>query len=430
MQLTIVSYILIPYIIYLFFKKIDFIFYNLLFFAPFTSVAIVNIGNGSSSITLFQLIAAVLFIKTILYLLNGNLRWNIKLRKSLLFFIILCALSLLVIPYKSNFMVLTPNDRYEYIRFSSQNITQLCYLLMCYLVYINTSLLLRNNKLEMRKIYKVINWAYLIIILLGFLQLIIPVNIFNMLFRNTVYVNNQILLGRVRISSANYEASILALYITPLACMYVYKFFKERKIKYLTLSLLGILTGMICNSSSFYLGIIVFMITSVFYKIVKPQKTIKFSSIVMIFIGTIILLSFFILFKDIITVGIESFVDKINGTSISGIGRSSAFINQINVFKDNILIGVGFGTSRSYDLLSTWLSQVGIIGISLYIIYIYKYIIFLSKIKGIESKMILILIFITNVILFVSVSDYGYLYFWIYYAFADEIIYKYKANKG
>ncbi|MGG7153624.1 hypothetical protein ACQPUR_23680, partial [Clostridium neonatale] len=107
MQLTATAYFLIPYIIFIAFKKKERIFYNLIFFSALTSISIFNLGNGASSITAFQIISLVLFCRVLLSVLNGSLRVEKKFNKILFAFILICGMSIFLTPYKGEFIVLS-----------------------------------------------------------------------------------------------------------------------------------------------------------------------------------------------------------------------------------------------------------------------------------------------------------------------------------
>ncbi|VYT78620.1 hypothetical protein [Clostridium tertium] len=418
MEITMTAYLLIPYFVIILFKKIDFIFYNLVFFSAFTSVSIFNLGRASS-ITAYQIISLILFLKFSFLVLTKRINFKVKIRKSLLVFVIICGLSILLIPYKSKFIVLSPNDIYENVRFSIQNITQYCYLIISYIVYFITYILFSNNIINIKKTFKILGISFVCVLTLGIFQLIIPTNEFNLIFRNAVYVNDQYFLGRPRLASVNAEASILALFITPIIAMYLTIFRANIKIKYLILALLGIIIGIVSNSSGFYLGIFIYLLADIVLLKRKKNGKIAIKKIIVYYITVVIFIIGVFLFRDLITEGIVSLFDKITGKHVSGVGRGNAFINQMQVFSQNLIFGIGFGTTKSYDLFSTWLVQVGILGFSMYFAYILKSIIILKK----KNPSLMMLILITNVVLLVSVSNFTYNYIWIYYGLADYIIF-------
>ncbi|MCS6104934.1 hypothetical protein DWV12_13020 [Clostridium botulinum] len=429
MELTISTYFFVPYLIFLCLKKSSYIFYNLLFFSAFTSISIFNIGNGSTSITLFQCISLILFTKVLILILLKKINFNIPINKWLLFFVIICGLSIMFISYKTKYIVLSPDNIYTNVKFSIQCITQYGYLLLGYIVYIISIILYDNKIINISKSIRVLEYAFISVLLLGIVQVFLPIELYNEYFRNTVYINNQTFLGMTRISSTNIEASMLALFITPIICMLLSKFGEINKLKYLFVAIFGIIIAVISNSSSFYFGIITYLIISIVAFFVRRKKILTPKHIIIYYISIIIIAILVILFKDYLLQGITNLVEKLNSQGVSGSERTLALKTHLDVFKSNIFFGIGFGTTRSYDLFSSWLVQIGVIGMSFYIIYIIKNIFLLIKKSNVEKIGVVILIFITNIIMFSSVPEFNYLYIWIYYAMADYLIYQDKLNE-
>ena len=122
----------------------------------------------------------------------------------------------------------------------------------------------------------------------------------------------------------------------------------------------------------------------------------------------------------------DTLFNKLNSVSISGMQRGKSFSHHMGVFYDNFLLGVGYGTIKGYDLVSSLLAQLGLIGsipIILFFVSLFKKVIY---IKDFEVKPLITLLLSHFLILFISVPLYHYPYMWLFYAY---ITYRFYVRK-
>ncbi|MGG7153674.1 O-antigen ligase family protein, partial [Clostridium neonatale] len=145
--------------------------------------------------------------------------------------------------------------------------------------------------------------------------------------------------------------------MAPLTFAFLYVYKETLKIRYLILSISGLGICILSNSSSFYLALLIYIVIYMFF--IKNSNSFTKKKL---FIYILLIISFvclIVLYKDIVLIGIQALTEKLQGQNSSGIARGTAFKTHINVFKENVMFGIGFGTTRSYDLFSSWLVQVG-----------------------------------------------------------------------
>ncbi|MBZ6006486.1 hypothetical protein K1514_11360 [Paraclostridium bifermentans] len=188
----------------------------------------------------------------------------------------------------------------------------------------------------------------------------------------------------------------------------------------------------VSKSSSFLIGMFLFigiLIILAINKFIKNYKNVKASflnserrGLILLGITIFFVISIAIVIYLINTDIFRDFLFKIKGGGVSGSERTIALMQHLQVFKDNFLFGVGFGSLRSKDLMSTWLAAMGIVGNTLFAIFLIKQLYQLFKINKSETISLAILITISWGILFISVPEPYYLYLWIYFAIADYVI--------
>lgn len=109
---------------------------------------------------------------------------------------------------------------------------------------------------------------------------------------------------------------------------------------------------------------------------------------------------------------------KISVGNVSGMARSKSMRIMIEAFKKSPIISVGFGTAMGYDLFSTWLAEVGIVGVTVYVSLLYEGIKGLLNNRDTNSYRVLILILVSNMIMFASVPEFMQVFSWVYVGLA------------
>lgn len=413
-------------IIFLFFND-RYIFYGIVIFSPFVATSVVKLPNMQLAIQPGHFIGILFILKVLINIMKGKYKNNIVINKNLLIFIMICGISLLYpFIFSSGTVVLNPNDKYEpIIKGNTQSFTQYFYLIFGYLCYLCTYKFLINSNIGEKKIVWILRASLLLIIILGYLQLYVPVDIYNDILRNDYHHNDQMINGIVRISSVAIEPSMLSLFTTPLVVFFSYTAILFKKTRVIdTLLVLGTIGIAILNqSSSFYVGIAILIGFNVILNIIKFFKGINIKKVIIgsFSISSILLVMYIKL--DLFMRFFEPMIKKLNGEGFSGSERTYAMKYHLGICKEYFFTGVGFGNVRSYDLLSTWLSEIGIIGFITFSLFIIKLCIDLCKNNSDILKNIMSRVIVTAIgILFISVPEPYYIYLWINFAICSYLL--------
>lgn len=433
MEIGIIGYFLIPLGIYLFFKDTKYLLYLVVFFSGFTATSLINFGNNFSLQPSYYL--GILFIiKSFLFI--HNKKTLIKPDKFLFTLIIISILSLIMptLISSKNIFIMNQDSLISNIFFTSSNITQLCYLLFCFIIYLCIKNYFYHNPNEIEKCIKVLLYGATIICLLGFYQEFAYLTHleFDKFFRNGIHGNTQGAQNYfVRVYSVTQEPSMLGYFLAPIVALGVSieKNIITNKYKILFL-LLIILTGIMSTSTTFIVGFAALILKVSFDKLMLFVKNINNENEKIGYILPIVFFIFILLLIVIVNLNpaikdtlITGSYNKFMGNNLSGQERSSIFKLHINAAMHYPLLGIGFGTARGKDLLSTWLCNIGFIAVTLFILYLYKLI---TKLKNISklSYGISNYIFVLFACAFTSVPEPYNLFIWIMFAVAEILIYK------
>lgn len=175
------------------------------------------------------------------------------------------------------------------------------------------------------------------------------------------------------------------------------------------------------RSSSYVLGVLTAVMVMVLFQFLYGNKIQKKRLKTLCFVVLVLVLLLF-LFRDNFRSIMDIFLLKIGGQGVSGSTRSAVAALHFRVFLENFLFGVGFGTLRSADLITGWLAQGGIIGISLYLGAVGSLCIRLLRQGTTEAKDLVIMIVSYNVIMMISVPEFMQIHIWVYYAMGQFLI--------
>ena len=389
MEITSIGWGLIPVLIILFFKLNNKQLMGLSFILSiFTMTSLINIKFISFSVTVNYVIVVLFIIKTFYYILFHKYKTKIPINKCLIFFLIYCLFSLTFpLYFTKGTIVLNFNDEWSFLAPNLQMITQTMYII---------------------------------------LQLILPLDIFNDIFRNGSQI--QTINGQVRLSGATFEASNLALITVPMIGYLIALI--NNKFNIILLMILGVNLFLLflSQSSSFFIGIVTVFAIMLLFNLMDlfGNKKIGIGRIIIGILCSILLLSSFNFIFNIFSEAWDTLFNKLNSVSISGMQRGKSFSHHMGVFYDNFLLGVGYGTIKGYDLVSSLLAQLGLIGsipIILFFVSLFKKVIY---IKDFEVKPLITLLLSHFIILFISVPLYHYPYMWLFYAY---ITYRFYVRK-
>lgn len=446
MVITLIGAIVILLSILFLFVDARYLFGLLIIVSPFTATAAINFPNQNLSILLYHVVGGFFIIKILVQSVINKHSQRIKCDKFLLLFMVVCGISLLYpIAFSSGVLVASPNSIVKYIGLNQvtvlypiaysnlQNFTQFLYLLFGFLIYLFVYVYMMNSQTPVNWVLKQFKVALFIVLLLGVLQLFVPVNLYNSIFRTDLHINNQFINSKVRISSVTVEASMLSVFILPMFLVCLYDLFNNKKGKVANLVLLILSSAVILenNSSTFWVGLLAcFVMGCIAFirNIANARITatkLAIAIFALLFVGFVVMLNL-----DFILSHISMVVLKISGNDASGGLRVAALQWQMNVFRHFPVLGVGFGTVRSYDLFSTWLSEVGLVGFSMYLLFIANITVNLLKIN--DKKIIVLPYIIVSIVvmLLVSVPEPYYAFIWIFYSLASYEIQRINAKQS
>lgn len=392
MQVTILGYLSIAITIFILLsrKYIRFLYVSV-FFCGFTGSSVINIGDFSlqPSFCFFSLYF-------IFYLISGA-KLKIRIDKLLLLFVAYCTCSI-VLPFIVSNNVMLTNQEGEYVTlcFSSSNITQVCYLLFDAL-FLNALLRYKGNLTVGNKLIKAFKIGYCAVVIVCLYQLIaVSFDLeFDAIFRQNV---NLVMLGS-RLCGPTLEASMLGYYL--ITGLIIFWQQNKKFIDYIVM-VVAVAIGVISYSSTFLMGIILcfifFFVDYICYK--KSRIGGLFAILCVMAVIAVVL-------KDEIYRIFEEAVSKIELQNKSGVTRWETFqmmahIGFVHPF------GVGFGSARSNDLLSTWLCNIGLIGTGIFVVYLIQFI--LCK-KGKNRRYSLPFVMCV-ILMFVSVPEPYNLFVW------------------
>ncbi len=428
MEITSIGWGLIPVLIILFFKLNNKQLMGLSFILSiFTMTSLINIKFISFSVTVNYVIVVLFIIKTFYYILFHKYKTKIPINKCLIFFLIYCLFSLTFpLYFTKGTIVLNFNDEWSFLAPNLQMITQTMYIFLAIIYYFCVLKTLFNEEISLNYLYKLILLTILVNTIICILQLILPLDIFNDIFRNGSQI--QTINGQGRLSGATFEASNLALITVPMIGYLIALI--NNKFNIILLMILGVNLFLLflSQSSSFFIGIVTVFAIMLLFNLMDlfGNKKIGIGRIIIGILCSILLLSSFNFIFNIFSEAWDTLFNKLNSVSISGMQRGKSFSHHMGVFYDNFLLGVGYGTIKGYDLVSSLLAQLGLIGsipIILFFVSLFKKVIY---IKDFEVKPLITLLLSHFIILFISVPLYHYPYMWLFYAY---ITYRFYVRK-
>ncbi|AGK95860.1 hypothetical protein [Clostridium pasteurianum] len=432
MTITLTGIVILPLILIVFiFCDIKYLFYLLFFFSAFTSTALLKFSGSEKSFQIYHVVAIIFIIRIFVELKRRNLSIQNLHSRILFVFIFVCFFSLFYpLIFSGGTIVKTPSsDKYLPISFSSQNSTQFLYLLLGYLTYLSVLAFFKIKGLKANSVLNIIRITLSVILILGIIQFIMPVKAYNNIFRNDFHSNDQIVALGVRISSVTMEASILALFVTPLFIGVIINFFNKFNLLDLVLIMLSIAINLENGSSSFFVGVFIFIGFEIFLSLFVKNKKLSRTKIIIVSSTLLLILVLTIIFKDKFIYILGNITGKLNGQGESGSMRKYDFQYHMNVFKNYLITGIGFGSVRSKDLISTILADVGLCGGIPLIIYISARLYLLKRIGSEFSKILYAIMFVTIAVLFISVPEIFYLYIWIYFGIIDYFLFNNEDNR-
>ena len=350
LQITIMGYAcLIVALISLLLRNKYILLYASVFLSGFTGSSVATISGVSIQPSYF------LFILFILFSLNKF--YKFKVDKFYLFFLIYCIINSFfpILLARYNISLMLQNGQYGILTYSASNFIHIGYLIFTFVFF--TYLCNNKKNIVKEKVFKAYKYGIFAFIFVTLYQVIaFKYNLaFDEIFRQSVHGNIQ----GTRLYGPCGEASMMAYYLAP---SLLFLWMCKKNPFDLLMFVIGSVIGFTSYSSTFLVGyvlILVVILVSAIMRIRKPIRPIMFLSLMIVGLVTVIVIS---LNSDLITYAYDGFITKLNKENTSGIERSESFNYMINIGFD-YPFGVGFGSSRSKDLLSTWACNIGIIGL-------------------------------------------------------------------
>lgn len=400
MEITLIGYILIPIgLILAVVAPIRVLLYMLIFFSSFTATAIININSPSFGLQpgyYFGLLFMLRFgVEFLLKGVDSCHRVQAVVLGPLWYFCIVAFLSIIVIPFYGPVYVHRPSGETVLLKLSGENFTQFVYLV--YVIALTTSIALcKPTPEEMNKCLKVFIFSGLFVVFWGWMQVVmfyLKIPYPEYLFNNSVsfsqnYEQFMAAIGLKRMNSVAPEPSMMARFLLiptfmSFYCAYNRNFlFKYRHCIILTplFSITLISTTSATAAAGFLGGLFIFYF---FVTIIIPKASTKGRGalgadrtmkplvivLLLLFVAGSILFSIAVWrlgfsVDRLVTFTNLVLLDKLE--TQSGQGRLDAALSGLELFVSHPVLGIGWGSNRTFDITTNMLSATGCIGAVLF----------------------------------------------------------------
>jgi len=370
------------------------ILYLTIFFMPFTATAVVNLQSPSFGLQPGYFLGILLMMRYTTEWVFRRGRQNLThlQRMTLLpfvLFVLIAGLSILLIPFRDYVYVRRPSGDFQLLRLSMENFTQFAYL--AYVSFLTVCIAAsRLEPDEIRRAIRVLIISSIFVSLWGWAQLYmyyagIPYPDF--IFNNSAsflqkYGQKIRLLGFKRMNSVAPEPSMFARFLlmpTFLCFYYVYNKAGSvmRPKSALWLAIFFAVTLIFTSTSTALVGLFGSLLIFVLYIVSKRGRisvktyTLKESmrTVFIVLLGFVGLpVALFSLATFALGLSSEQIVQFLEillidkADSESGGTRLDGALQGLGLFAANPLFGVGWGSNRTFDLLTNILSTTGVVG--------------------------------------------------------------------
>lgn len=353
--------------------------------------------TGSSLFTISGLAVQPSYYLAALWMVQQLIRNKGKIKiccvnvlRPLMVFGVIAVVSLIMpILLTNEVKIMNVDANIENLHFSSSNITQLMYLMFVFAFFVFLSGYMSKDSDRKDNVYKAFVFGIFVIAAVTLYQIIayrldLP---FDPIFKTAMLrdapstFKEKTIFWDKRISGPCLEASMLAYYLV--AALPVSWRISNIKSKYI-LTVYLIIVGIITKSSTFLVGFALWIILEmIFYVhnngliIITHRKIHK--DILVLYVGAILVWGACAAFLSnadnvgsVLLNAIEAFGSKLRVENQSGQERLEAFQILMKAFKESPLLGVGYGSTRGKDLFSTWLSDIGLIGMGTFCVFMFR----------------------------------------------------------
>lgn len=421
MYITIAGYIILPLGILFLFLPGDVLLAATIALSGFTGTSVI-IFKGISLQPCYYL--AVLWI--IQLLIRGKFNLVLPSHDILIplsVFLCIATVSLVMtLLLEGKVTVMNVEGEIESLHFFKSNVTQLAYLFFVSVFF----LILSGYMNKKEDAETVVCKAYIVGVLLFCIVTIYQIiaykfdlpfdSIFKTaLIRDNLYdIANKRIYWDKRVSGPCLEASMLAYYVV--SALPICGKIKGWRLRYLLLVSLLII-GVLSLSSTFLVGAVCWLLLELFF-LLRKKLCFRFSrkELKCLILAIIILLLAFILVDSSFNLihfldrGIDALKLKLNKANISGQERSEAFSVLMKAFSVSPLFGIGFGSVRGKDLFSTWLADIGIVGMIGFSVFLIS--LFRNSIENDRGQYLFATVLVW-LCMFISVPEPYNLFVWI-----------------
>lgn len=361
----------------------------LVFFAPFTATAVINFSNPPFGLQPAYFLGSLLILR---------LAWNVgrgygleleplRLRviAPLLLLLAVGVVSVALVPlYSPETLVTRPSGELEELAFTRENVTQLVYLAFVVLFTVTLGAL-RVGHEHLRLVLRIFVVSGVFVAIWGWLQVgldAVGLPYPDPLFNNSVsysqlFAQRLPALGIKRMTSVAPEPSMLARsLIVPLTITLASVAAGGTRVLGRTLSTVTgaflALTMLMTTSSTGLLGLVVVLALLAGYaSYTRPSDAwvsdlgrVLLIVIAVLAAATAVALSLLGITLEQLRIGVDVLLfGKIE--TVSGQGRIAGALAALELFATHPLLGVGWGSNRSFDLITNILSNLGLIGFGL-----------------------------------------------------------------
>ena len=384
MEVTPIGWILIPLGVSLFFVAPDRLYACMVFFLPFSATAVVNVGSGDAA----SGVQATIFFGALwmarefpkfLSSRDSQTGQNLRQPANHLRWFVLIALLSLIMPIWINGRVYIDDPEFsnglsnsEPLLLRFRNITQLGYLL--YGVLLAILVAFRNSDLrQLVRSIRIFLISAIFVSLWGCMQfacsvlnLTYPAYIFNTNATGSAlgYLETLEDIGITRVSSVATEPSIFAACMLVALVLALFAVSRNHPVisrgwDRLTVAII-VVALLISTSTIAYVGLILVSVVYLFcllhLKVIRRKHVITLLTIATLIGLTVVLFS---PAQDIVSSLILG-----KGESYSGIGRAYSIALAAQYFFQYPILGLGWGSVTSHDLIFKLLSNTGLVGFS------------------------------------------------------------------
>ena len=408
MEITTIGYFLIPAGLSALFLSRRALMYGLVLLAPFSASAVVNFSSPTFGLQPGYLFGVFYIIRaTIDHIVKGGGvgidRTRLKQIIPFWLFVGIAALSIVAIPLRGFAIVTRPSGVSEPLFLSGQNITQFGYLVFMttVLTAVATERLRRD---DLKRVLRVFIGAGIFACIWGWFEvstfLVGGVEYPRFIFNNSVSFAQNVgtvfsLVGIRRISSIAAEPSMLARFLLVPCFIVIYDYFRGgvlyAKQTSLGFSILFVLTLLACASSTGYVGLaagfggLVLLSTRDRVRSFLQPEAIRRLLIAaggtltlgLFFLGIAILAARTILglsFSDMYTLFDILVLSKLESGSAST--RIGGGLQALELWSKFSFFGAGWGSHRSFDLITYVLGNTGLIG---FLVFAYSHVNVMKK---------------------------------------------------